>query len=163
MELVERHASHGGYQEVGKHAAASVECEMRFGVSLPEGALRKERCPVLYWLSGLSSTEQNFITKACAQRYAAEHNVIVVAPDTSPRGNNVPDDPEYDLGKGAGFYVNAARQPWAKHFRMYDYVVDELPALIKARFAASDARDQWALDGRPWCPDDRIAEPQPLP
>lgn len=140
MERIERHASHGGYQEVWKHASSTLQCEMRFGVYLPEAVARGERCPVLYWLSGLTGTEQNFITKSGAQRYANEHGLIVVSPDTSPRGDDVADDPAYDLGKGAGFYLNATRQPWAKHYRMYDYVVDELPALIEATFPATDAR-----------------------
>jgi S-formylglutathione hydrolase len=113
---------------------------MRFGVYLPEAAVRGEKCPVLYWLSGLTCTEQNFISKSGAQRYAADHGLIIVSPDTSPRGADVADDPAYDLGQGAGFYLNATQQPWAKHYRMYDYVVDELPALIEAHFPATDAR-----------------------
>jgi S-formylglutathione hydrolase len=140
MERIERHASHGGYQEVWKHASSALQCEMRFGVYLPEAAVRGDRCPVLYWLSGLTGTEQNFITKSGAQRYANQHGIIVVSPDTSPRGQDVADDPAYDLGQGAGFYLNATQQPWAKHYRMYDYVVDELPALVEARFPVSDAR-----------------------
>jgi len=140
MERIERHASHGGSQEVWKHTSATLGCEMKFGIYLPEAALRGNRCPVLYWLSGLTCTEQNFITKSGVQRYAAEHGIIVVAPDTSPRGNDVPDSPDYDLGQGAGFYVNATQSPWATHFRMYDYVVSELPALIEAQFPANDAR-----------------------
>ena len=130
MERIERHVSHGGSQEVWKHASSTVGGDMKFGIYLPEAALRGQKCPVLYWLSGLTCTEQNFITKAGVQRYAAEHGIIVVAPDTSPRGSDVPDSPDYDLGQGAGFYVNATREPWAKHFRMYDYVVSELPAVV---------------------------------
>jgi S-formylglutathione hydrolase len=140
MERVEQHASHGGSQEVWRHTSSTTECEMKFGIYLPEVALRGQKCPVLYWLSGLTCTEQNFITKAGVQRYAAEHGIIVVAPDTSPRGSNVPDSPDYDLGQGAGFYVNATRDPWATHFRMYNYIASELPTLIEANFAASDAR-----------------------
>ncbi|MBB2926769.1 S-formylglutathione hydrolase [Paraburkholderia silvatlantica] len=140
MERIERHASHGGSQEVWKHASSTVGGDMKFGVYLPEAALRGQKCPVLYWLSGLTCTEQNFITKAGVQRYAAQHGIIVVAPDTSPRGTDVPDSPDYDLGQGAGFYVNATRDPWAEHFRMYDYVVSELPAVVEAGFAASEAR-----------------------
>ncbi|MFP6561129.1 S-formylglutathione hydrolase [Paraburkholderia sp. B3] len=140
MERIERHASHGGYQEVWKHASSALGCEMKFGIYLPEPALRGEKCPVLYWLSGLTCTEQNFITKAGAQRYAAEHGIILVAPDTSPRGTDVADDPAYDLGQGAGFYVNATAMPWVRHFRMFDYVSAELPALIEAAFPASEAR-----------------------
>ena len=96
--------------------------------------------PVLCWLSGLTCTEQNFITKAAVQRYASEHVIIVVAPDTSPRGEGVADDPAYDLGQGAGFYVNATQTPWAAHYRMYDYVVQELPDLIETNFPANGDR-----------------------
>jgi S-formylglutathione hydrolase len=113
---------------------------MRFGIYLPPQVQLKP-CPVLYWLSGLTCSEQNFMTKAGAQRYAAEHGVILVAPDTSPRGSDVADDASsYDLGQGAGFYVNATRLPWAAHYRMYDYVVQELPSLIEAHFGANSAR-----------------------
>ena len=140
MERVERHVCHDGHQEVWKHASSTLQCEMRFGIYLPSAALRGQQCPVLYWLSGLTCTEQNFITKSGAQRYAEEHGVIIVAPDTSPRGDDVADDPAYDLGKGAGFYLNATQQPWAKHYRMHDYVVNELPSLIEAQFPATDAR-----------------------
>lgn len=140
MERIERHACHGGYQEVWKHASSALHCEMRFGVYLPEAAARGEKCPVAYWLSGLTCSEQNFITKSGAQRYANEHGLVVVSPDTSPRGEDVADDPAYDLGKGAGFYLNATQQPWAEHYRMYDYIVDELPALIEAHFPVTNAR-----------------------
>jgi S-formylglutathione hydrolase len=95
---------------------------------------------VLYWLSGLTCTEQNYITKAGAQRHAAEHGVILVAPDTSPRGPDVADAEGYDLGQGAGFYLNATQAPWSAHYRMHDYVVDELPALVEANFPVTGAR-----------------------
>ena len=113
---------------------------MNVGVYLPPQALAGEKCPVLYWLSGLTCTEQNFITKAGAQQWAAQHGLIVVAPDTSPRGAGVPDDAAYDLGQGAGFYVNATQAPWAAHFRMEDYVAQELPALVERHFAALPVR-----------------------
>ncbi len=140
MERIERHASFGGRQEVWKHASTSTGTEMRVGVYLPPRALAGEPCPVLYWLSGLTCSEQNFITKAGAQAFAAQHGLIVVAPDTSPRGDGVANDEAYDLGQGAGFYLNATQQPWAPHFRMEDYVVQELPALIEQHFPATDAR-----------------------
>ncbi|MBE7941891.1 MULTISPECIES: S-formylglutathione hydrolase [Ramlibacter] len=140
MERIEQHASFGGRQEVWKHRSATLGCDMKFAVYLPAAALRGEACPVLYWLSGLSCTEQNFITKANAQAHAARHELIVVAPDTSPRGEGVADDPAYDLGQGAGFYLNATQAPWAPHFRMQDYVAEELPALVERHFPASDAR-----------------------
>jgi S-formylglutathione hydrolase len=139
MQRIESHASFGGRQEVWQHSSATLDCSMRFGIYLPPEAER-EACPVLYWLSGLTCTEQNFITKAGAQRHAAEHGLILVAPDTSPRGEDVADAEGYDLGLGAGFYVDATQPPWARHYRMHDYVVAELPALVEAEFPASGAR-----------------------
>lgn len=139
MERVERRASFGGFQEVWEHTSEVLNCTMRFAVYLPPQVENESR-PVLYWLSGLTCTEQNFITKAGAQQFAAEHGLVIVAPDTSPRGDDVADADGYDLGKGAGFYVNATEEPWAKHYRMYDYVVDELPALVEKSFSVTDAR-----------------------
>ena len=139
MQRIERHACFGGWQEVWRHQADTLGCAMNLGVYLPPQAA-ETACPVLYWLSGLTCTEQNFVTKAGAQRYAAEHGLILVAPDTSPRGDGVPDGEGYDLGLGAGFYVNATQAPWATHYRMHDYVVHELPALVQAHFPANAAR-----------------------
>ena len=139
LERIEHRACFGGWQDVYRHRSEVLGCDMNFAVYFPPQAETK-KLPVLYWLSGLTCTEQNFITKAGAQRYAAEHGVILVAPDTSPRGDEVADADGYDLGKGAGFYVNATQAPWAKHYRMYDYVVSELPALVEANFPATDAR-----------------------
>ncbi|CAN7565722.1 S-formylglutathione hydrolase [Devosia sp. LjRoot3] len=139
MNLIEQHASFGGTQSVFRHTSKTLNCDMNFGIFVPKHA-EGERLPVIYWLSGLTCTEQNFITKSGAQAYAAEHGVIVVAPDTSPRGDDVADDPAYDLGKGAGFYLNATQFPWAAHFRMYDYIVEELPTLIEANFPVSNRR-----------------------
>ena len=139
MEKIESHASFGGTQEVWQHTSTTLGCDMRFGVYLPAQAATQP-CPVLYFLSGLTCTEQNFVTKAGAQAYAAQHGIIVVAPDTSPRGDDIADAEGYDLGQGAGFYLNATEEPWAKNYRMYDYVVTELPALIEAHFPATDAR-----------------------
>ena len=119
MERIEQHASFGGRQEVWRHASRSTGCDMRLGVYLPPAALRGEACPVLYWLSGLTCTEQNVITKAGMQAHAAQHGLIVVAPDTSPRDPagslNVPNDAAYDLGQGAGFYLDAMQAPWAMY------------------------------------------------
>ena len=140
MKKIEEHASFGGRQEIWEHAAQTLGVTMRIGVYLPPAATRGETCPVVYWLSGLTCTEQNFVTKAGAQQFAAEHGLIVVAPDTSPRGDGVADDEGYDLGMGAGFYLNATEEPWAKHYRMYDYIVQELPTLIEEHFPASDRR-----------------------
>ena len=139
MQKIEYHASFGGTQEVWQHASSTLGCDMKFAVYLPPQAADGP-CPVLYWLSGLTCTEQNFITKAGAQQHAAEHGLILVAPDTSPRGEGVPDGDGYDLGLGAGFYLNATRAPWDAHYRMHDYVVDELPALVDAHFPTTTAR-----------------------
>ena len=139
MQRIEHRACFGGWQHVYRHVSKTLQCEMNFAVYLPPQAEQRS-CPVLYWLSGLTCTEQNFITKAGAQRYAAEHGVIVVAPDTSPRGPGVADADGYDLGQGAGFYVNATQAPWAAHYRMFDYVADELPALVEAHFPVTAAR-----------------------
>jgi S-formylglutathione hydrolase len=140
MNRVERHACFGGRQEVWKHLSPTVGCEMRFGVYLPPAAVAGERCPVLYWLAGLTCNEQTFITKAGAQEHAARHGLILVAPDTSPRGAGVPNVDSYDLGEGAGFYVNATQAPWAQHYRMQDYVAQELPALVEQQFPTTEAR-----------------------
>ena len=139
IERIEHRACFGGWQDVYRHHSDVLGCDMNFAVYLPPQAAT-QKLPVLYWLSGLTCTEQNFITKAGAQRYAAEHGVIIVAPDTSSRGDDVADAEGYDLGKGAGFYVNATQAPWSRHYRMYDYVVAELPALVEANFPVSDAR-----------------------
>ena len=139
MERIEHRACFGGWQDVYRHRSEVLGCDMTVGVYFPPQAAESP-CPVLYWLSGLTCTEQNFITKAGAQRYAAEHGIILVAPDTSPRGEDVADADGYDLGNGAGFYLNATQDPWAKHYRMYDYIVEELPAWVEADPAASDRR-----------------------
>jgi S-formylglutathione hydrolase len=138
-ERLEHRACFGGWQDVYRHCSGMLDCDMTVGVYLPPQAAEGP-CPVLYWLSGLTCTEQNFITKAGAQRYAAEHGIILVAPDTSPRGEGVADVDGYDLGKGAGFYLNATREPWAKHYRMYDYIAQELPAWIEANFPVAQVR-----------------------
>jgi S-formylglutathione hydrolase len=150
MNCIENRACFGGHQQVWRHASTSTNCEMNFAIYLPPGIDKVEldvlprqnqrAMPVLYWLSGLTCTEQNFITKAGAQRYAAEHGVVLVVPDTSPRGIAVATGPSYDLGLGAGFYVNATQQPWAQHYRMYDYIVHELPQLIENHFNVSQKR-----------------------
>lgn len=133
MEIIEKHASFGGWQEVYKHHSEVLKCSMKFAIYIPPHE-KDEKLPVIYWLSGLTCNEQNFITKAGAQKYAAENKVIIVAPDTSPRGEGVPDDEGYDLGQGAGFYVNAIQETWSENYRMYDYIVDELRNLIDQNF-----------------------------
>ena len=139
MERIEHRACFGGWQDVYRHRSAVLGCDMTLAIYLPPQA-QDGPVPVLYWLSGLTCSEQNFITKAGAQRYAAEHGIAIVCPDTSPRGDGVADAEGYDLGKGAGFYVNATQAPWAAHYRMFDYVADELPALVEAHFPVTDAR-----------------------
>ena len=139
MERIEHRACFGGWQDVYRHRSAVLGCDMTFAIYLPPQAADGP-VPVLYWLSGLTCTEQNFITKAGAQRYAAEHGIAIVCPDTSPRGDDVVDAAGYDLGMGAGFYVNATQAPWSVHYRMYDYVVEELPALVAANFPVTEAR-----------------------
>lgn len=140
MKEIESHASHGGQQKVFEHDSKATNCTMKFSVYLPPDVDKKE-CPVLYWLSGLTCTEQNFIQKGGAQYFAAQHGVIIINPDTSPRGDDVPNDDDYMLGQGASFYINAAQEPWKKHFQMYDYVTKELRELVEDVFPiASDKR-----------------------
>jgi S-formylglutathione hydrolase len=137
METLSEQRCFGGVQGVYRHASTATGTPMRFAVFVPPG---EGPFPVLWFLAGLTCTEENFVTKAGAQRAAAKHKVILVAPDTSPRGDDVPDDAAYDFGKGAGFYVDATQTPWSASFRMRSYVEDELPALIAANFAADMAR-----------------------
>lgn len=137
METTKTHAVHGGTLRYLKHDSAATGTPMTLSVFVPAG---EGPFPVLIWLSGLTCTEDNFTTKAGAYRAAAEHGVIIVAPDTSPRGEGVADDPAYDLGQGAGFYVDATQAPWAPHFRMETYVTDELVALIDAEFPTTKTR-----------------------
>lgn len=136
LTRLERHASFGGWQEVWQHTSETLDCEMKFAVYLPPQAAHQS-VPVLYWLSGLTCSEQNLITKAGFQRYAAELGIMVVAIDTSPRGEQVADDDAWDLGQGAGFYLNATQQPWASHYAMYDYLTKEIPTLIGAHFPSN--------------------------
>ncbi len=123
------------------HESHSLGCEMNFSIFLPPQA-ESEDVPVLYWLSGLTCTDENFVQKAGAQRYAAEYGVAVVATDTSPRGEQIPDDPEgsWDFGLGAGFYVNATQDPWRVNYRMYDYISEEIPALVADAFPVQTER-----------------------
>ena len=142
LELLSSNRSFGGWHRRYRHRSSTLDCDMQFAVYLPPQAEQGERLPVLYWLSGLTCTDENFMQKAGAQRVAAELGLVLVAPDTSPRGEGVPGDPEgaWDFGLGAGFYLNASEQPWARHYRMHDYVVHELPALIEAHLPVSERR-----------------------
>lgn len=136
MEILEDVRCFDGRQLRIRHYSTSCHCEMVFSLFLPPQA-EQVKVPLVWWLSGLTCTDQNFVTKAGAQRVAAELGMAVVAPDTSPRGNDVADDPNgaWDFGLGAGFYVNATQAPYYQHYQMYDYVVTELPALLVASFA----------------------------
>lgn len=136
MERVSRQRSFGGYQDVYSHHSETLDCPMRVGVYLPP-ATNGQAFPVLYFLSGLTCSEQNVITKAGAQRFCAQHGLILVCPDTSPRGDGVADDPAIDLGQGAGFYLNSTESPWAAHFQMYDYVTSELPRLVAGQLPSN--------------------------
>ncbi len=137
MEWLEEHRCFEGRQLRVRHDSAVLNCAMTFSIFLPP-VRENTPPPVLYWLSGLTCNDENFTFKAGAQRLAAELGIALVMPDTSPRGDDVADAEGYDLGKGAGFYLNATEQPWAAHYRMYDYLRDELPALIQSEFAVSD-------------------------
>jgi len=139
MKALSENAAFGGTQGVYKHASSTCNCEMTFAVYLPPQA-RSGPVPALWYLSGLTCTHENAMTKAALQEHAAKHGIAVIYPDTSPRGEGVADDENYALGQGAGFYVNATQEPWAAHFQMYDYVLNELPALIAKNFPVSDKR-----------------------
>lgn len=133
---VSKNKAFGGWQKVFSHESKELGCKMNFGVYLPPQS-ETEKVPVIYWLSGLTCTEQNFVSKAGSQQFAAEFGVIVVAPDTSPRGCNIEGEEDgWDFGTGAGFYVDATEEKWKKNYRMYSYVTKELPQLIQANFPA---------------------------
>ncbi len=142
MQLESEHLCFGGRQQRYAHHSAVLGCDMHFSVYLPPQAA-SSRVPVLYWLSGLTCTDENFVTKAGAQQFAAEFGVAIVTPDTSPRGDDVPDDPDgaWDFGKGAGFYVDATQPPWSRHYRMDSYVCEELPALVAAALNVDGERE----------------------
>jgi S-formylglutathione hydrolase len=140
METLARNLCFGGVQGVFRHAAQETRCAMRFGVFLPPHA-KSGRVPVVYWLSGLTCTEENFIVKAGAQRVAAQLGLAIVVPDTSPRGLGLPGEADsYDFGLGAGFYLDATQAPWASGYRMDSYVTRELPALVASEFPVDPQR-----------------------
>jgi S-formylglutathione hydrolase len=140
FEVISQHRSFGGVVGFYRHDAATTACSMRFSVFTPPQA-EKGRVPVLYYLAGLTCTEETFMMKAGAQRSAAELGLMLVAPDTSPRGVKLPGDSDsWDFGVGAGFYVDATEEPWSRHYRMYSYVTQELPKLIDADFATDRQR-----------------------
>ncbi|RKF13905.1 S-formylglutathione hydrolase [Roseovarius spongiae] len=139
METVSENACFGGVQGVYSHKSEACKCDMTFGLFMPAEA-RDGPVPVLWYLSGLTCTHENAMTKAGAQGWAAEHGIALVFPDTSPRGDDVADDDAFDLGKGAGFYLNATQDPWAAHYHMWDYIATELPALLTENFEIDGAR-----------------------
>ncbi|MFP5508849.1 MAG: S-formylglutathione hydrolase [Alphaproteobacteria bacterium] len=139
MQTISENACFGGVQGVYKHASTATGTDMTFGLFLPAEA-KDGPVPVLWYLSGLTCTHENAMVKAGAQGWAAEQGIALVFPDTSPRGEGVADDAAYDLGQGAGFYVNATQAPWAPHFCMWDYVAEDLPALLFNEFALDPDR-----------------------
>ena len=139
MQTVSENRCFGGVQGVYKHSAASTQCEMTFAVYLPP-LPAGQKAPVLWYLSGLTCTHENAMTKAGAQAWAAERGLALVFPDTSPRGEGVANDEAYDLGQGAGFYVDATEAPWAPHFKMFTYVTDELQQLVASSFPVDAGR-----------------------
>lgn len=141
IEMTASNKCFDGEQIQFRHKSEACNCEMTASIFLPAQA-KTAKVPVLWWLSGLTCTDQNFVTKAGAQRYAAAHGVAIVAPDTSPRGEGVPDDPDgaYDFGLGAGFYVNATQPPYDRHYQMYDYMTRELPDVIGGNFSVDMGR-----------------------
>ena len=139
MERVEAHAAHGGTQEVWRHRSDATGTDMVFAIFLPP-QVAEAPCPVLYYLSGLTCTHANVMEKGEYRRAAAERGLAIVCPDVSPRGVGVADAEGYDLGQGAGFYIDAVREPWSRHFRMESYILEELPRLVEASFPVERAR-----------------------
>ena len=137
MQLIENHRSYNGYQKVYRHKSEVNKCEMQFAVYLPDQSIE---VPVLYFLSGITCTEQNFIQKSGFQQFASENKIAVVIPDTSPRGEGIPDSDNYNLGWGAGFYLNATEDPWSLNYNMYDYITKELPQIIGLKFQFSKTK-----------------------
>ena len=140
LELIESHASFGGTQRIYRHESKVIGLPMRFSVFLPEQAAR-QKVPALFYLAGLTCTEETFAIKAGAQRFAAQHGIALISPDTSPRGAGVPgESASWDFGVGAGFYVDATQEPWSKHYRMYSYVRDELRETVTAELPVDGER-----------------------
>ncbi|MGR3648056.1 MAG: S-formylglutathione hydrolase [Shimia sp.] len=139
MQIVSENRAFGGTQGVYTHQSHSTHCEMTFGLFLPEEA-QHTPVPVLWYLSGLTCTHENAMVKGSAQQWASEQGIALVFPDTSPRGDDVADDDGYDLGKGAGFYVNATQKPWVPHYQMWDYITEDLPSMLQEEFALDMSR-----------------------
>ena len=141
VQCVEQHRCFGGMQNKYTHYSKVLKCEMTFSLFLPSNQTMK-KIPLIWWLSGLTCTDDNFSQKSGFQRLAEQHQVAVIVPDTSPRGEDVADDDAYDLGKGAGFYVNATQKPWSEHYQMYTYIVDELKEIahtLVPRFSGEES------------------------
>ncbi len=138
MQLISESKSFNGWLKRYQHSSTTTNCDMTFSIYLPPQA-ETQAVPVLYWLSGLTCTDENFMKKAGAQRVASELGLAIVCPDTSPRNTGIPGEDDHDdIGTGAGFYINATQAPWNQHYHMYDYIVDELPQIIKANFPVKE-------------------------
>ena len=165
IELVSQHACFGGIQQFYRHDSRETAGPMKFSVYQPPQA-KSGKVPVLYYLAGLTCTEETFPIKAHAQAVAAELGLMLVAPDTSPRTPRIPGDADsWDFGQGAGFYVDASQAPWSANYRMYSYLAHELPQAVAAKptGAAGCVRHFRAFHGRTRCPDHRAAQPRPVP
>ena len=167
LEIVSENRSHGGRQLVVKHPSVATGTDMTFSIFLPPQAEGGGKLPVVWYLSGLTCTHANVTEKGEYRVACAEHGLIFVAPDTSPRGEGVPDDPDgaYDFGLGAGFYVDATQEPYARNYRMWTYVMEELPALVARPVPCrhGPAGHHRPFDGRPWRAYGRAAQSRPLP
>jgi len=145
LEILSENKSHGGRQLVVRHASAATKTDMTFSIFLPPQAERGAKLPIVWYLSGLTCTHANVTEKGEYRAACAEHGLVFVAPDTSPRGEDVPDAEEWDFGKGAGFYVDATQEPWSRNYRMWTYVTEELPALVAGEFLVD--LDRQAITG----------------
>ena len=140
MELISENKVAQGWHRRYQHKSSALNCSMNFAVFLPSQASSENPVPVLYWLSGLTCTDENFMQKAGVFKAAAKAGIAIVAPDTSPRGEGVADNESYDLGQGAGFYLNATQPPWSAHYHMYDYITQELPTLIEGQLPVTEVK-----------------------
>jgi len=144
LTLISSNKSFGGSQNVYSHQSETLNCPMKFSIYIPEEAEINNKVPVLYWLSGLTCTEENFVIKAGAQRYAADTGIAIVCPDTSPRNVDIPgQDDSYDFGSGAGFYVDAIEEPWSKHYKMFSYITSELVQLVQNNFSMLSEKKEY--------------------
>ncbi|CAH0536134.1 S-formylglutathione hydrolase [Vibrio marisflavi] len=140
VKEISRNKVFGGWHIQYTHQSDTLNCDMRFAIFIPHNATQSNPVPAIYWLSGLTCTDENFMQKAGAFGKASELGIAIIASDTSPRGESVANAEDYDLGQGAGFYLNATRQPWANHYQMYDYVTEELPNIVETNFAVSNIK-----------------------